>query len=324
MPSPVSHVTGMLYGLQLPAMLRTAVVLQDVWEPLQALELIAGNRCTFTVAATPFLHGLTYHPRLGQFDLSALRVFGCGGADVPPALIREARERLDCFVTRVYGSTEFPTLSTTGPRDPADKAADTDGHAIAAATYRIVDELTRDVPVGQIGELLVRGPETFAGYQHTADAADAFTTTAGFAPATWPPVDDDGYVTIRGRKKDIILRGGENISVKEVEDLLFEHPMVSEVAIVAMPDPVMVERACAFVVPSSLGTPTITDFAEFLGAAGVAKQKFPERVEIVSELPKTQSGKVQKFVLRDRVRAMLEDEREPDAGTDRAGNGHGT
>ena len=305
MPSPVTHVTGMLYGLQLPAMLRTTVVLQDVWEPLAALELISGERCTFTVAATPFLHGLTYYPKLDRFDLSALRVFGCGGADVPPALIREARVRLDCFVTRVYGSTEFPTLSTTGPNDPPDRGADTDGHAIAAAAYRIVDERTVDVAVGQLGELLVRGPEALAGYQHSADDVEAFTRDGWFRTGDLASSDHEGYVTIRGRKKDIILRGGENISVKEVEDLLFEHPMVSEIAIVAMPDPVLVERACAFVVPSAIGKPSVADFAEFLGAAGVAKQKFPERVEIVPELPKTQSGKVQKFVLRDEVRAML-------------------
>jgi cyclohexanecarboxylate-CoA ligase len=310
MPSPVTHVTGMLYGLQLPAMLRTAVVLQDVWEPLEALELMAAERCTFSVAATPFLHALTYHPRLDEFDLSALRVFGCGGADVPPALIRAARQRLDCFVTRVYGSTEFPTLSTSGPDDPPDKAADTDGRAIAAATYRIVDESLADVAVGEVGELLVKGPEALAGYQRPEDGLEAFTPGGWFRTGDLAASDAGGYLTIRGRRKDIILRGGENISVKEVEDLLFEHPLVAEIAIVAMPDPVMVERACAFVVPSPGGEPSIADFAEFLSAAGVAKQKFPERVEIVAELPKTQSGKVQKYVLRDEVRAMLRAESE--------------
>jgi non-ribosomal peptide synthetase component E (peptide arylation enzyme) len=310
MPSPVTHVTGMLYGLQMPAMLRTAVVLQDVWEPLEALELMAAERCTFSVAATPFLHALTYHPRLDEFDLSALRVFGCGGADVPPALIRAARQRLDCFVTRVYGSTEFPTLSTSGPDDPPDKAADTDGRAIAAATYRIVDESLADVAIGEVGELLVKGPEALAGYQRPRDGLEAFTPDGWFRTGDLAAGDADGYLTIRGRRKDIILRGGENISVKEVEDLLFEHPLVGEIAIVAMPDPVMVERACAFVVPSSGGEPSIADFADFLSAAGVAKQKFPERIEIVTELPKTQSGKVQKYVLRDEVRAMLRAESE--------------
>jgi cyclohexanecarboxylate-CoA ligase len=310
MPSPVTHVTGMLYGLQLPAMLRNMVVLQDIWEPGVGLRLIADNRCTFTVAATPFLHGLTYHPQLDSFDISSLRVFACGGADVPPGLIREARRRLSCYVTRVYGSTEFPTLSTTGPNDFADKAADTDGHAIAAATYRLINGKDADVAVGAIGELLVRGPEALAGYQDPADEQGAFTDDGWFRTGDLATYDAEGYVTIRGRKKDIILRGGENISVTEVESLLFEHPMVTEIAIVAMPDPILVERACAFVVPSSVGVPTLVGFAEFLGAKGVSKQKFPERLEIVSELPKTQSGKVQKFRLREDVRAMVQKEQE--------------
>jgi cyclohexanecarboxylate-CoA ligase len=306
MPSPVTHVTGMLYGLHLPPMLGATVVLQDVWEPLAALQLLAEHRCTFTVAATPFLHGLTYHPRLAEFDLSAMRVFACGGADVPPGLIREASTRLGCYATRVYGSTEFPTLSTTGPSDPADKAAETDGHAIGAATYRIVDDDEVDVAVGAIGELLVRGPEALAGYQHPGDSAEAFTSDGWFRTGDLAAADADGFVTIRGRKKDIVVRGGENISVTEVEDLLFDHPMVSEVAIVAMPDPILVERACAFVVPSSVGVPSLSELVAYLGATGLAKQKFPERLEIVAALPKTQSGKVQKFRLRDDIRAKLE------------------
>jgi cyclohexanecarboxylate-CoA ligase len=201
-------------------------------------------------------------------------------------------------------------VSTSGPADPPDQAADTDGRAIAAATYRIVDESLADVAVGEVGELLVKGPEALAGYQRPEDGLEAFTPGGWFRTGDLAVSDAGGYLTIRGRRKDIILRGGENISVKEVEDLLFEHPLVAEIAIVAMPDPVMVERACAFVVPSPGGEPLIADFAEFLSAAGVAKQKFPERVEIVAELPKTQSGKVQKYVLRDEVRAMLRAESE--------------
>lgn len=307
MPSPVTHVTGMLYGLQLPAMLRTMVVLQDIWEAGAGLRLIAEHRCTFTVAATPFLHGLTHHPELDDFDLSCLKTFACGGADVPPALVREARRRLSCHVTRVYGSTEFPTLSATGPGDSPDKAAETDGHAIGAATYRIVDEQGSDVQSGATGELLVQGPEAMAGYQDPADDSGAYTADGWFRTGDLASHDVDGYLTIRGRIKDIIVRGGENISATEVESLLFEHPMVSEVAIVAMPDPVLVERACAFVVPAAEGVPTLADLTSFLQARRVSKQKYPERLEIVSELPKTQSGKVQKFRLRERIGLLVQE-----------------
>jgi cyclohexanecarboxylate-CoA ligase len=305
MPSPVSHITGLLYGLQLPAMLGTAVVFQDVWDPGVALELIERHRCTFTVAATPFLHGVTYHPRLGSFDVSSMRVFACGGADVPPGLIRDARERLGCLASRIYGSTEFPTLSTCGPGDPAAMGATTDGRAIGAARCRVVDSGDRVLPPGEVGELLVTGPELFLGYLRPGDDDGAFTPDGWFRTGDMAVLDADGYLTIRGRKKDIVLRGGENISVAEVEDLLFDHPRVSEIAIVAMPDPVMVERACAFIVPQDGTPPTLDDLASYLGERGVAKQKIPERIEVVSELPKTLSGKVQKFRLREIIRDTL-------------------
>jgi cyclohexanecarboxylate-CoA ligase len=305
MPSPVTHITGVLYGLQLPAMLDTAVVYQDIWEPGEALRLIERHRCSFTVAATPFLHGLTYHPQLKSFDVSSLRVFACGGADVPPGLIRDARDRLGCVATRVYGSTEFPTLSTCSPDDPAERAATTDGRAIGAAEYRVVDSDDRFVQPGEIGELQVSGPELFLGYHRADDNVGAFTADGWFRTGDLATYGADGYLTIRGRKKDIILRGGENISVAEVEDLLFEHPLVAEVAIVAMPDPVLVERACAFIVSPEGAALTLDDLADYLIQRQVARQKIPERLELVAELPKTQSGKVQKFRLRQIIRDTL-------------------
>jgi len=305
MPSPVSHITGLLYGLQLPAMLGAPVVFQDVWDPGQALGLIERHRCTFTVAATPFLHGVTYHPELESFDVSSLRVFACGGADVPPGLIRDARARLGCVTSRIYGSTEFPTLSTSGPDDPPDQGATTDGRVIGAAEGRVVDGDDRDLGPDEVGELLVTGPELFLGYLRPGDDAGAFTSGGWFRTGDLAARDAGGYLTIRGRKKDIVLRGGENISVAEVEDLLYDHPLISEVAVVAMPDPVMVERACAFVVPPGGVPPTLDDLARYLAGQGVARQKIPERVEVVSELPKTLSGKVQKFRLREIIRDTL-------------------
>ncbi|WP_326635233.1 AMP-binding protein [Streptosporangium sp. NBC_01755] len=305
MPSPITHITGLLYGLQLPAMLGTRVVLQDIWEPTAALRLIETEGCSFTVAATPFLHGLVHHPELASFDVTSLRVFACGGADVPPALIRQAGDLLGCTATRVYGSTEFPTLSTSPPHAPEDRRAETDGRAIAPAEFRIVDEADKDVPVGEVGELLVRGPELFPHYLRDADNDGAFTADGWFRTGDLAAADAGGYIAIRGRKKDIVLRGGENISVIEVENLLFEHPAVREVAIVAMPDPVMVERACAFVVPVPGATPTLDELVAFLLGKQLAKQKLPERLEIVAELPKTQSGKVQKFRLREHVQERL-------------------
>jgi cyclohexanecarboxylate-CoA ligase len=306
MPSPVTHITGLLYGLQLPAMLGTRVVLQDIWEPTAALRLIDAERCSFAVAATPFLHGLVHHPELASFDVTSLRVFACGGADVPPALIRQASDQLGCIATRVYGSTEFPTLSTSAPHATEDERAGTDGLAIGAAKYRIVDEAGTDVAPGDNGELLVQGPELFPRYLRDSDNDAAFTADGWFRTGDLASADAQQYVSIRGRKKDIVLRGGENISVTELENLLFEHPAVREVAVVAMPDPVLVERACAFVVPTPGAAPSLEDLVEFLLGRQLAKQKCPERLELVGELPKTQSGKIQKFRLRELIRHKLE------------------
>jgi cyclohexanecarboxylate-CoA ligase len=305
MPSPLTHITGLLYGVLMPAMLRTRVVLQDVWDATAALRLIEQQRCSFTMAATPFLHGLVHHPDLPAFDVTSMRVFACGGADVPPALIRQAGERLGTSATRVYGSTEFPTLSTSPPDAPQDKRAGTDGRAIGAAEYRIVDDAGADLRVGQTGELLVRGPELFPGYLAAADNDGVFTPDGWFRTGDLAVADRDGYVSIRGRKKDIILRGGENISATEVESLLFEHPAVREAAVVAMPDPVLTERACAFVVPEAGQAPSLPELTAFLLGKQLAKQKLPERLELVAELPKTQSGKVQKFRLRELIRDKL-------------------
>jgi cyclohexanecarboxylate-CoA ligase len=315
MPSPVTHITGLLYGLLMPAMLRTRVVLQDVWDATAALRLIEQQRCSFTMAATPFLHGLVHHPDLPSFDVTSMRVFACGGADVPPALIRQAGERLGTSATRVYGSTEFPTLSTSPPDAPQDKRAGTDGRAIGAAEYQIVDDAGTGLRAGQTGELLVRGPELFPGYLAAADNDGAFTPDGWFRTGDLAVADRDGYVSIRGRKKDIILRGGENISATEVESLLFEHPAVREAAVVAMPDPVLTERACAFVVPEAGQVPSLPELTAFLLSKQLAKQKLPERLELVAELPKTQSGKVQKFRLRELIRGKLAPSAGPGPGS---------
>jgi cyclohexanecarboxylate-CoA ligase len=307
MPSPVTHMTGLLYGIQLPAMLGAPVVLQDVWDATTALRLIEQRRCSFTLAATPFLHSLVHHPDLSTVDTASLRVFACGGADVPSTLVREAAKRLGCVVTRVYGSTEFPTLSTSGFDAPEDKRCETDGRAIGAAEYRIVDDSDATLGDGELGELLVRGPEMFPSYLRTSDNTDALTVDGWFRTGDLAVSDAEGYVSIRGRKKDIILRGGENISGVEIENLLFQHPAVREIAVVAMPDPVMVERACAFVVPAPGTVPNLDELAQFLIVKGLARQKIPERLELVDDLPKTQSGKVQKFRLRELARSFTID-----------------
>jgi cyclohexanecarboxylate-CoA ligase len=299
MPSPVGHITGVLCGIHLSIMLGAPLVLLDVWEPGRALSLIAAHRCSFTVAATPFLHGLLHHPDLPDTDTSALRAFMCGGADVPPELIRSASAALDCTVVRAYGSTEYPTATGSNEHDPLDKRASTDGRAMGAAQVRVVDAIGSDAPTGTVGEVLVRGPELFVGYLDSRLNNEAFSSDGWFRTGDLGRLDADGYLEITGRHKDIVIRGGENISVKEIEDELFGHPKVADIAVVATPDPVLGERVCAVVVPEAGQTVALADLGEWLSAARFAKQKLPERLIVLDELPRTASGKVQKFKLRE-------------------------
>jgi len=300
MPSPLTHITGFLYGLLLPSVTGAAVVLVDRFEPAAALEVVEREACRFTVAATPFLHGLVAeYGRRGHG--TTLAHFLCGGADVPPDLVRRAVEVLGCHVARIYGSSEFPTFSSGRPGDGPEIGADTDGVPIGPAEGRVRDD----------GELEVRGPDLFLGYLDPSLNTEAFSADGYFRTGDLAAIDDQGAVTIAGRQKDIIIRGGENISAKEVEDLLFTHPAVAQVAIVAMPDPVLTERGCAFVVPAEGAELTLDDLTAHLEAAQLARQKFPERLELVAELPMTASGKVQKFVLRDLIQERLATEGGP-------------
>ncbi|QNK83443.1 AMP-binding protein [Nakamurella sp. PAMC28650] len=302
-PSPIAHITGVLFALHLPTMLDCAVALQDIWEPTTALELIQAERCTFVVAATPFLHGLTYHPELSRFDVGCLRVFVCGGADVPPTLIADAGERLGVRAVRLYGSTEIPTVTSSAAGAPLDRRARTDGRAIADADIVVVDDEGRPVPIGTVGRLRARGPEAMLGYLGLD--RDPFDPDGWFDTGDLGSLDEGGYVTMAGRSKDIILRGGENISAKEVEDLLGTHPAIADVAVVSMPDPRLTERACAVVVLRPGASLELSDLTAHLDALQVARQKYPERLEFVDELPRTPTGKVQKFALRTLVAERL-------------------
>lgn len=294
MPSPLAHVTGLLYGMVMPVITRSSVVLLDRWSPDQAMRLIEDHQCRMTVAATPFLRGLTDSYRAAGVR-SALRTFVCGGADMPPSLIAEAERVLGSEVARTYGSTEFPTLCAVRPGQQDAQRMETEGRPIGEAEAR----LSGGQPTG-VGELEVSGPEMFVGYLDPEDNESAMTADGWFRTGDIARIDPDGTISIVGRVKDLIIRGGENISAKEVEDLLIEFPEVRDVAIVAFPDDLLGERVCAVVVSEDAEL-ALTTLVDRLGRAGVALQKVPEALYLVDELPRTASGKVQKFELRSQV-----------------------
>jgi len=301
MPSPLAHQLGFMYGLVLPAMLGATAVLQDVFTAETMAAQITDYGATFTMGATPFLNDLAdYCVRTGA-QTPTLRIFVSAGAPIPRSLVAKARAALGSAIISGWGMSENGAVTTTRLDDPEEKVIATDGCPLPGMTVRVTDPAGHPVPVGEEGELHVRGCSNFVGYLKRPDLArvdpDGWFDTGDLAR-----MDADGFIRITGRSKDIIIRGGENIPVVEVENLLYQHPMVASVAIVGFPDPRLGERACAYVVPRDGATLTFDDMVTWLKAQKMAMQYIPERLEIVDALPRTPSGKVQKFKLREMAR----------------------
>jgi cyclohexanecarboxylate-CoA ligase len=287
-PSPISHIGGSIYAFEIPLLCGTCAVLQEQWDPAQAVATIEREHCTHMAGATPFLDGLLGAAQAAGTRLSSLKVFICGGASVPPALVRRAKDFFErAGVARVYGSTEVPVL-TAGALEEGeeDMAAETDGR-IGIAEVRMVD-----------GEVTARGAQMLRGYLHAEDEVSAFTGDGFFRMGDLAREEPGGYLVVTGRAKDIIIRNGENIAPKEIEDLLLDHPAIADVAIVGLPDARTGERACAVIVPATGEGPDCAALANFLGERGIAKFKWPEQVELRAELPRNAAGKVLKHVLQ--------------------------
>lgn len=300
MPSPLTHISGVIHAILTPALLGTSAVLMERWEAGEGLELIERERVTYMVGAPTFLQDLVEHRDCGRRDVSSLRLFSCGGASVSADLIERARARLGCVAKRVYGSTEFPTITTTDAADAAAMGSETEGRPIAPAEVRIVGESGSTCPPGTAGEVQARGPECFVGYADAALNADTFTADGWFRTGDLGALDAAGYLRITGRLKDIVIRKGEKFSVRELEDLIARHPAVADAAVLALPDSRTGERACAVVVLRPAGALTLAALTDFLRGEGLAAQKLPEQLEIVDQLPRTESGKVQRAALKTR------------------------
>jgi cyclohexanecarboxylate-CoA ligase len=295
-PSPISHIGGSIYAFEMPLLCGTSAVLQEQWDPVTAASIIDGERCTHMAGATPFLDALLGAAQAAATRLPSLKVFICGGASVPPALVRRAKDYFaKATVSRVYGSTEVPVL-TVGALEPGeeDMAAQTDGR-IGIAEVRLID-----------GEVTARGAQMLRGYLHDEDEASAFTEDGFFRMGDLAREESGGYLVVTGRAKDIIIRNGENIAPKEIEDILLDHPAVADIAIVGLPDPRTGERACAVIVPADGETPDSADLAKFLAERGIAKFKWPEQVDLRSALPRNAAGKVLKHILQGELGAGVQ------------------
>ncbi|MGC2654439.1 MAG: AMP-binding protein [Mycobacterium sp.] len=296
-PSPIAHIGGSIYAFEGPLLLSTTAVLMDRWNADDAVRLMQAEHCTHIAGATPFLEQILAAARRAGTRLPDLKLFVCGGASVSPSLIRSAADYFDrAAVTRVYGSTEVP-ITTIGSPAEAGHAADTDGRAGSAQIRLVSDDVA-----ALDGEVRARGPQMLVGYLHPEDEVESFDPEGYFRTGDLGRWVDGAYLLITGRAKDIIIRNGENISPKEIEDLLADHPDIAEVAIVGVPDERTGERACAAIVPKASRRPDVAALREYLQARGVAKFKMPEQVVIRNGLPKNDAGKV----LKHQIKATLE------------------
>jgi len=298
MASPMAHQTGFLYGLMTPVVLGAKAVYQDIWQPEEAARLINDEGVSFTMGATPFLADLAATEAWARYDVSTLKRFVSAGAPIPRVLVESAHRRLGAHIISGWGMTENGFVTGTQAGDAPEKVFGTDGRAMRGMEVRVVDDRGRPLPPGEEGNLEARGAYNFVGYLRQPEMyntdADGWFGTGDHA---W--MDGDGYIRITGRAKDIVIRGGENIPIVEVEELLYRHPAVEDAAIVAMPDARLGERACAFVTLKPGRDLDFDAMIEFLQAQKMAKQYLPERLQVIDAMPRTPSGKIQKFKLRE-------------------------
>lgn len=307
-PSPLAHQTGFLYGMLLAWRLGVAVVIQPIWDGRVALErAFREGRATFVQAATPFLSDLLTLVEAGTPAPSSLRIFVATGAAVPRALSQRATEVLGTRVLGAFGTTETCLGTLAGTDDKPEDAWGSDGRALFGVDVRIVDDQGQPVEAGVEGNYELRSPTVFDGYLDRFDlTSDVFTDDGWYRTGDLAYLDKAGFLHITGRVKDVINRGGEKIPVVEIENLLYQHPKVTDVAIVAMPDPRLGERACAFVVPAADGSPlTLAEVQDYLGRAGTSKYYWPERIEHIDALPRNVVGKIQKNLLREQAAALV-------------------
>jgi cyclohexanecarboxylate-CoA ligase/acyl-CoA synthetase len=303
MPSPVTHALGLTLGVMAPTLAGASVHLLDIFDPKTALERIAEYGCTGTASPAPFIRMMLDAYSSGSYDVSRLRFWLSAGAPIASALVEEAaRSFAGCRVVSAYGSSEVMMATVCRPEDPVERVASSDGGPVPGVEIRIVGSDGETAGVGAEGEIRYRGPGRLLEYWKRPDLTAAAIDEEGWwGTGDLGKVDETGYLRVTGRIKDIIIRGGFNISAREVEEAMLAHPGVTNVAVIGLKDPVVGERACAVIEPSGEGELTLEQLRTYLTEdRKLAVWKVPERIELVAEWPVTATGKIQKFVLRDR------------------------
>ncbi|MCU1438555.1 MAG: cyclohexanecarboxylate-CoA ligase [Naasia sp.] len=308
MPTPITHATGLAAGVMMPLLWGAAIHLIDVWEPHAGLRRIAEHRTTVSIAATPFLQmalgALQADP---THDISSMRVWASAGAPIPETLLRDWRALIPgCLALPVYGNSEALIVTAMQFDDPEEKALTSDGRPARGVVLEIRDENRQAVPDGTEGEITFTSPGMLLRYWKNPEKTDETIGPDGFFATGDLGKMVDGFLRVTGRIKDLIIRGGLNISAREVEENAAHHPAITAIAAVSMPDERLGEKVCAFIVPSGEARITVAELADFLqNERHIAPPKCPERIHFIDELPATATGKIKKFELRTLAAAAM-------------------
>lgn len=305
MPAPISHATGLLMAVTVPMVSGCSAVLADRWDAEQAVADIRRHGVTYSAGAEVFIReliGAVEAAAIGALPLSC--GYNCGGSTIPTDLLRRAEE-LQMNPRRAYGMTECPTVSASTIFDSPDVRLSTDGRILPGCEIRVVSSDGQDLGAGAVGEFVVRGPQRALGYVDPAHTAESFDAQGWFRTGDLGTVDEGGYVTVTGRTKDIINRGGEKLSAREIEETLARHPQVREVAVVAARHARLGEEPAAFLVSDGPG-PDDEQLVAFMRNEGLASYKIPRRWVRVDHLPRTPSGKVKKYELVEQLPGGLQ------------------
>ena len=303
--SPLGHMTGFAAGMLLGLKIGATVIFQDVWEPKRGVTIMAAEGVTYSAGAATFLADMCEAVAAGAPKPTKLRKFLCAGAPIPPALIERVYRELDLKVCSLWGMTESLSSTLTEPERALEKSSKTDGRPLDGVAVKVVRLDGGAASVGETGLLMVRGAQMCLGYYKRPDM-EPFDERGWFDTGDLAYADDEGYIRINGRTKDVVIRGGENVPVVEIENLLFKHPAVLSAALVGYPDSRLGEKACAFIVLRPGHSLDLKAVQAYMLENKVAKQYWPEHVEIVPDLPKTPAGKVQKYRLREQAKAFAD------------------
>lgn len=303
--SPMAHLTGYGYLVTLPMILNATTVLQDIWEPRKALAIVRAEHVSFSMASATFVADLCNAVENGEATAPTFTRFNCAGAPIPPVLIERAKQLMNLTICSAWGMTENGAVTVTEPQRALEKSGCSDGRPLPGMEAKVCDAMGDPLPPDETGDLFVRGASLFAGYLkrpqlNNVDANGWFNT------GDLAYIDTEGYIRINGRSKDVVIRGGENIPVVEIENLLYKHPAIASVAVVGFPDKRFGERVCAFVALKQGQRFTFEDMTAYLNELQLTKQYFPERLEVLEQMPQTPSGKLQKFRLREMAKAFAD------------------